>query len=656
MRKLGMFKQTLALGAIVTLVAGCAGGNGTATVPAVPPVPASTTQAASTVSITIGGSSARSIGRHAKYVSPSTQGASIAVNAQAAVLVDLSSASKSCTANPDGSRTCSVGISAPIGTDSFVLSLYDAVPANGAVAGSLLSTSSFTSAIVSGSNAIKVAPNGVPASVLLALSNAAPPVGAAATITLTATAKDADGNIIIGNEIYASPIVLTSTDTSGAVTLGATSLASPSSSIAVTYTGADIAKVTFGAAATGLAATAITGVTFAPQSARPSVAGDTYTIVSSGTTTSVYRGGTPRTSQSADQTQVTVSTGVSYDGKTALIKRHQVTSTDSAFVKTNDFYVQNMAVGSRLGQYKVGYVSDETNADGPAGSSVTNQSILEDEMPETLGDAWVANPQYNAIFYAHPTSNNSSANHYDITQNVAADGSIAYVAKYPSYSETDTQTNNADGTGVFSLAYADGITPINTYAFGKPVASATGSMLPIVRSATANTPINGSSPAPAPSPTTFMVPNWYPGGTPTTYDRIVAVNNGTVALPAECPIKTVSGNASSLTTTETQLDVTAGLIVSATAAYAVPGVGVVCTISDYKATFYYQYGNGGTSDYFYTSGVPNYTSTTHTVAALQQTSLLSLMRHPLGIGSASLIAMPGMAVHRNGAHVPGKNR
>ena len=46
----------------------------------------------------------------------------------------------------------------------------------------------------------------------------------------------------------------------------------------------------------------------------------------------------------------------------------------------------------------------------------------------------------------------------------------------------------------------------------------------------------------------------------------------------------------------------------------------------------------------------------HTVAALQQTSLLSLMRQPLGIGSASLIAMPGMAVHLNGAHVPGENR
>jgi hypothetical protein len=165
-----------------------------------------------------------------QYISPSTLSATISVNSGTPAVAN-------CTGG-----SCTTTVLAPIGSDTFAVSLYDA--ANGT--GNVLSQGSATQTIVSGvANSVSVTFNGVPKTVTITTSGSAftsVPVPSATTIPLTVTAKDAGGNTIIGT--YSSPVQLTIADgTRGLsvngthVTINNTTVTNvPSSSTVVTAT------------------------------------------------------------------------------------------------------------------------------------------------------------------------------------------------------------------------------------------------------------------------------------------------------------------------------------------------------------------------------------------------------------------------------------
>ncbi|HET9392767.1 MAG TPA: hypothetical protein VFO29_04465 [Candidatus Rubrimentiphilum sp.] len=130
-----------------------------------------------------------------QYISPSTQSATISVNSGTPAVANCSGGS------------CTTTVLAPVGSDTFAVSLYDA--ANGT--GNVLSQGSATQTIVSGTaNSVSVTLNGVPKNVTITSSGNAftsVTLGSSSTIALTVTAKDAGGNTIIGT--YSSPVQLT---------------------------------------------------------------------------------------------------------------------------------------------------------------------------------------------------------------------------------------------------------------------------------------------------------------------------------------------------------------------------------------------------------------------------------------------------------------
>jgi hypothetical protein len=132
--------------------------------------------------------------------------------------------------------TCSVDIAAPLGSDTFSISLFDASLA-------LLSTGSTTVTIVPNIvNTIPVTFDGVVSTLNVTLVPGSITVGAAASTTLSIVAKDADGFTIIQPGNYTQPIVVTSSPTlpAGLSFGGPTTIAAiPASTtmIPINYTG-----------------------------------------------------------------------------------------------------------------------------------------------------------------------------------------------------------------------------------------------------------------------------------------------------------------------------------------------------------------------------------------------------------------------------------
>jgi len=103
--------------------------------------------------------------------------------------------------------TCSVDIAAPLGSDTFSISLFDSSLV-------LLSTGSTTATIVPNIvNTIPVTFNGVVNTLSVTLSPGSITIGAAASTTLSIVAKDADGFTIIQPGNYTQSIVVTSSPT-----------------------------------------------------------------------------------------------------------------------------------------------------------------------------------------------------------------------------------------------------------------------------------------------------------------------------------------------------------------------------------------------------------------------------------------------------------
>lgn len=246
---------------------GCGGGGGGSALPQAGPtsLPSAGLQNV-TVSITIpaAASAGSAAMRSPRYVSINTQSASIAVNGGTPVIANLAAGSPNCTLISGGGRTCTVALSAPVGSDTFTEITYASATGTGAP----LSQSKTAATIVAGkANAVSITLDGIVASIALTLANTSPTEGTPATIPLTVNFNDASGAAIIGSDPFVNPITLTNSDGSGATTLSKTTLNSPADAagLTVAYTGAVIAQAVFAASSTGVPAAAITGATLTPQ-------------------------------------------------------------------------------------------------------------------------------------------------------------------------------------------------------------------------------------------------------------------------------------------------------------------------------------------------------------------------------------------------------
>lgn len=218
---------------IAVAVVACGGGSGVAPTPHV-----AQKDGKARFTITVpNSSSTTNASRRPQYVSANAKSASVSVNGGAATIVQLTSGSSNCSTGADGLQ-CSISVTAPVGSDTFAISLYASTDGTGTA----LASQSITATIGENQTTpVNVTLDGVVSAISLALSTSSPTEGSACDITLTVSAQDASGATIIGPGNYSSPIAISTDDTSGATALSATQVTSPSANtVTVHYTGAHV--------------------------------------------------------------------------------------------------------------------------------------------------------------------------------------------------------------------------------------------------------------------------------------------------------------------------------------------------------------------------------------------------------------------------------
>jgi hypothetical protein len=232
------------------LVAACSGGSG-GSLPSTPhggTTPLQHQSVAFTISVPA---------RTTNYVSASTKSVSIVetdgtASPSPAVVQNTTPGSSNCTTS-GGATTCTISVNANVGSDTFLVKTFDQPDG----AGNVLSSGTVQGTVVSGqANSFPLTLSGAVASITLIPADAYPQV--AGTTTITAQAKDAGGNTIIGT--YDSPITLTTT---GSASFGTTGSLSASDSVA-TITLADSQTASF--TVTGSADSKTGSVTLNPSS------------------------------------------------------------------------------------------------------------------------------------------------------------------------------------------------------------------------------------------------------------------------------------------------------------------------------------------------------------------------------------------------------
>lgn len=243
--------QRLVLLAVAAL-AGCGGGSGGGITPATPaPLqspPGSPVNAQFSVVVPAATSAAAARVKR-QYMSAATRSLHVALQGGATLgTFDVSAGSKLCASASDGTRTCTFGIAAPSGSDTFAITAYDQPDGTG----NALASGEVTQTIsTSGAATIKLSLTGVTSAIRVSLQNSLPAAGKAANIPVTVQAVDADGNTILG--AYDRTITLADNDASGHTSLSATSVTSSSDAVTLSYDGGTMdANATISASAPGI--------------------------------------------------------------------------------------------------------------------------------------------------------------------------------------------------------------------------------------------------------------------------------------------------------------------------------------------------------------------------------------------------------------------
>lgn len=271
MKRFSLFVAIFAL-----VAAGCGGGGGRSTSPALAPA---LTLASAT--ILIPNRAPQSTARGARFVSSAVVSAKMSIASLADQIFDLSSTSNRCT-SVSGGRTCTIGFNAPLGSQTITLTLYDAANAGGNALGTSQQGFNFSA---QGGNNLSFTVNGNVAS--MSVSIVFPPgnpsnafvVGQTNSANVYVTAKDADGNVIVSPGNYNQPATITNSDTTGAFTLsGTTTVSGPNTGPLLNYNGKPVGAVTIGATAAGVSSASITpavifgGITPPSATATPTAA------------------------------------------------------------------------------------------------------------------------------------------------------------------------------------------------------------------------------------------------------------------------------------------------------------------------------------------------------------------------------------------------
>jgi hypothetical protein len=128
---------------------------------------------------------------------------------------NLVSTAPGCTGS--GPIQCTVTVAAPIGQAAFSVAIYQGLNETGATLSSLPQSAATVFTIAEGRTNV-VLPlilNGVPSSIVVALTQSSVNGGVSASIPVSIVAEDAGGNIIVGPGSYANPITLTDSDGTG---------------------------------------------------------------------------------------------------------------------------------------------------------------------------------------------------------------------------------------------------------------------------------------------------------------------------------------------------------------------------------------------------------------------------------------------------------
>lgn len=195
-----MLKRAALPAFALALLAGCSGGGGSASAPQPQPTPTSGPQGSRSITFTIkfSKSQAASHLRRTKYISPNTGSIGVAVNNGQATYSAVDCNGNQCQA--------SVTVAAPVNqTDTFTVTAWSGSsgPNNGGV---LLSEGSASTYITAGGTiVVPITLGGIVATIQsIALTNTSFTSGTSGSATLTATALDPSGAVIIG--CYAQPI------------------------------------------------------------------------------------------------------------------------------------------------------------------------------------------------------------------------------------------------------------------------------------------------------------------------------------------------------------------------------------------------------------------------------------------------------------------
>lgn len=186
--------RRLAALALVSAAAleGCSSG-------AQPPVPLAAHASLAPVSFSIAWKSSTSSARRPAYVSPSAQSVVIRINGDPSLTA---------FANKGSSGISSLALQAPVGTDTFLVSLYDATQSSGtSPSGALVGQVTVVQTIVAGKlNAVTAVVNGVvksatidalPGQAVLETTSSGYAIVGQHSATFAVTPRDADGNAIV---------------------------------------------------------------------------------------------------------------------------------------------------------------------------------------------------------------------------------------------------------------------------------------------------------------------------------------------------------------------------------------------------------------------------------------------------------------------------
>jgi streptogramin lyase len=264
------------IGLAFVALAGCSGHGSSNYLPQ-PAAATPSARVAATIRITIPAHSA-SNAKRPHYVSYNTQGIGVSYGASPFTFptnttpthaYSVASGSPLCVTNPDSSRTCTLAIGAPAGSDDFQVSAWDTPPTGGAFTGAKLlgAVTTLSQAVTAGAtNVLAFTLDGVVDSVNISLSPqslpAATPGGTAQTATLSVNALDAYGNVIIGSgswvDANSNPLTIgvtqaatIATETLRTTLPATTSVTPTANTLTVTYVGNSSSGTTFTPTATG---------------------------------------------------------------------------------------------------------------------------------------------------------------------------------------------------------------------------------------------------------------------------------------------------------------------------------------------------------------------------------------------------------------------